>query len=668
MSASTIYAPGYDHIIVVVEENHAYEEILGNLQAGYINSLASNGALLTNYHAITHPSQPNYFALYAGSTFGVQDNNVHFESGPTIATILQGSGKTFTGFVESGSPQKHNPWESFPEGFSVESDLRNFPTNFHDLPRVSFIVPNLFDDMHDGTIAQGDQWLRAHIDTYAQWAKDNNSLLIITWDEDDNGPTNHVPLILYGAQVNQGTFQDSYNHYDLLATILAASGLDAPNLARDAVGIGNGVFKNNAPTDEVISGGVISENSPNGTVVGTVTGIDADPGTVFHYSLRDDAEGRFAIDTNTGTLTVADGAHLDYERASSFGIVVRAVDRGSLFIDKPFTVQLTDVQGLTLNGDGGNNTLIGTLEADTISGLGGNDTLTGGGGNDVIQGGSGTDTAVFSGKLADYQITYNSTAQSFIVVDLRLGSPEGIDSVTNVEQFQFADGVFLHNFSAGGALVSETFNNVNGSHWVNSFDTIGDQSWVWVTAGYDAGGKMTSQTGLSHDGTHWLTLYDVGNQYSWTIATINFDSQWNETSVTGTQDDGSHSLTMSDVWNAYDTATWYVTPYGINFSTPAGAVIGGDVAPAPTVASLADASELVVSWQSTAPGDQVSSKEHGLMAAALGTTETSSMLVESQGQNFDLDSSHAIWSSDDSAPTVYLPDIALPHLSGYLLA
>src|SRR3954447_21258695 len=181
MSASTISTPNFDHVVVVVEENHSSEGIIGNSQAGYINWLASGGALLTNYHAITHPSQPNYFALYAGSTFGVQDDGIHQEAGPTIATILQGAGKTFMGFVESGSPQKHNPWESFPEGFSVESDVDNFQSAFVRLPRVSFVVPNLLNDMHDGTIAQGDQWLRTHIDAYAQWAADNNSLLIVTW-------------------------------------------------------------------------------------------------------------------------------------------------------------------------------------------------------------------------------------------------------------------------------------------------------------------------------------------------------------------------------------------------------------------------------------------------------------------------------------------------------
>jgi acid phosphatase len=240
--AASSFTPNYDHIVVVVEENHAYQEIIGNPQASYINFLASGGAVLANYHAITHPSEPNYFALYAGDTFGVADDGIHQEQGPTAATILQASGRTFAGFIEAGSPQKHNPWESFPEGPSVERDVSSFPSIFSRLPRVSFVVPNLLDDMHDGTIAGADQWLAAHMNSYAEWAKDNNSLLIVVWDEDDNGPANRVPLILYGAHVNHGTFGDDYNHYDLLATLLAASGLAAPNLARNATGIGNGVF------------------------------------------------------------------------------------------------------------------------------------------------------------------------------------------------------------------------------------------------------------------------------------------------------------------------------------------------------------------------------------------------------------------------------------------
>jgi hypothetical protein len=96
---------------------------------------------------------------------------------------------------------------------------------------------------------------------------------------------------------------------------------------------------------------------------------------------------------------------------------------------------------------------------------------------------------------------------------------------------------------------------------MNSFDTLGNQTWVWSTSFYDSHGSLTSQSGLNHDGTHWLTLDDVNNQYSWTTATIDFNANWKMTSVTGTNDDGSHSVTMGEVAGAYDIATWYATPF-----------------------------------------------------------------------------------------------------------
>ena len=108
-----IPTPSFAHIVVVVEENHSFSEIVGNPQAPYINSLASAGVLLTNYHAISHPSEPNYFALYAGSTFGVQDDGNYSEPDPTLATILQGNGESFIGYVESGSPRQQVPSRSW---------------------------------------------------------------------------------------------------------------------------------------------------------------------------------------------------------------------------------------------------------------------------------------------------------------------------------------------------------------------------------------------------------------------------------------------------------------------------------------------------------------------------------------------------------------------------
>ncbi|MDH2344387.1 M10 family metallopeptidase C-terminal domain-containing protein [Bradyrhizobium sp. SSUT77] len=90
-------------------------------------------------------------------------------------------------------------------------------------------------------------------------------------------------------------------------------------------------------------------------------------------------------------------------------------------------------------GGSGNDTILGNAIANVLNGGSGNDTITGGGGNDTIIGGSGTDIAVFSGNRSSYLISYNATTQTFTLVDERGLSPDGTDTVTGVESFQFAD-------------------------------------------------------------------------------------------------------------------------------------------------------------------------------------------------------------------------------------
>jgi hypothetical protein len=224
--------PLYDHIVVVIEENHSASEIAA--YAPYISSLITGGASLTNYSALTHPSQPNYFALYAGDTMGIADNRNHsYSDVPTLATALQDAGKNFTGYIEEGSPRKHNPWESFGE-YSVEQRMSNFPTDYSQLPTVSFVIPNLNNDMHDGSVSQGDTWLRQNLSAYTHWAKNNNSLLVVTTDEDDLSGSNQVMTVLNGAHVVPGTYTQSANHYSLLKTIAAAAGVRAPGKAATA--------------------------------------------------------------------------------------------------------------------------------------------------------------------------------------------------------------------------------------------------------------------------------------------------------------------------------------------------------------------------------------------------------------------------------------------------
>lgn len=231
-----------DHVVVVVEENHAYEQIIGNAAAPWFNALASDpqAALFTQSYGVTHPSQPNYLHLFSGSNQGVTDNNLP-ASLPFTTTNLGGSllaaGKTFVGYSD-GLPsvgfngavsgayfRKHSPWTNWQDspvnGIPAANNrpFTDFPADFSQLPTVSFVTPDQNHDMHDGTIAQGDTWLKDHIGPYANWARSHNSLLIVTWDEDDSANGNHIPTLFFGPMVVGGQYSTAINHHNVLRTL-----------------------------------------------------------------------------------------------------------------------------------------------------------------------------------------------------------------------------------------------------------------------------------------------------------------------------------------------------------------------------------------------------------------------------------------------------------------
>jgi acid phosphatase len=221
-------------------ENHAYGSIIGNPAAPYINRLASQGALFTRSYAVTHPSEPNYLALFSGSTQGVSsDQCPTTRHGPNLAADLIAAGLTFGGYSEglpaTGSAvcatgdyaRKHVPWADFTNvPGSVSQPFSRFSlTPFAKLPAVSFVIPDLCHDMHDCPVATGDSWLRAHMGKYAAWALHHDSLLIVTWDEDDGSSSNHIATIMLGQQVRPGRYGKPVNHYNVLRTIEEAYGL-----------------------------------------------------------------------------------------------------------------------------------------------------------------------------------------------------------------------------------------------------------------------------------------------------------------------------------------------------------------------------------------------------------------------------------------------------------
>jgi hypothetical protein len=236
--------PTPDHVVVVFEENHGYSQIIGSPSAPYLNALAQQGALLTNSFAIEHPSQPNYLDLFSGSNQGITDDSTpHTFSTPNLGGELLAAGFTFAGYSEdmpsvgyTGSTflnyaRKHNPWVDFTD-IPPEDNLPfqgYFPTDYSQLPAVAFVVPNQNNDMHNGsdpaTIQTGDQWLQTHLSNYVQWAYANNSLLILTFDEDNNAQGNHIATLLVGPMVQPGQYNEHVNHFDVLRTLEDMYGL-----------------------------------------------------------------------------------------------------------------------------------------------------------------------------------------------------------------------------------------------------------------------------------------------------------------------------------------------------------------------------------------------------------------------------------------------------------
>ncbi|MFY9839308.1 MAG: alkaline phosphatase family protein [Xanthobacteraceae bacterium] len=250
--------PQPDHVVMVILENHSFDQIMDPSRAPFIHSLAADGALFVNAFAISHPSQPNYFALFSGSTQGVRDSDYHKFDAPNLATALSEVDKSFVGYIETGSPREHNPWESFNDADQAERNLTELPSDFTQLPKVAFIIPNLNHDMHGSArdedswlkdhlraiipswlkdylraiipksrdvderlVRDGDTWLKNHLSAYVEWAKAHNSLLIVTFDEDDDNAGNHIPTIILGAHVRPGRYADRITHYNLFSTLLA---------------------------------------------------------------------------------------------------------------------------------------------------------------------------------------------------------------------------------------------------------------------------------------------------------------------------------------------------------------------------------------------------------------------------------------------------------------
>jgi phospholipase C len=241
------------HLIVVVEENHAFEQIIGSPAAPFLNRLAAHGTLLTGSYAITHPSLPNYVALLSGHTHIRNDCRACTFAGPTLVDQLQAHRISWAAYFQ-GLPRRCSTvagagaYTEAVDPFMHAADIRHHPDRcdrvlpfrrFHSdltggrLPTVVFVMPDLRHDMHSGPVRVADAWLRRLVgDLHANpvWRQDTR--LVVTFDESTRHDARsccaglarggRIPTIVTGPRVPQGRDATPSTHYSLLRSIEAA--------------------------------------------------------------------------------------------------------------------------------------------------------------------------------------------------------------------------------------------------------------------------------------------------------------------------------------------------------------------------------------------------------------------------------------------------------------
>jgi len=229
----------FEHVLIVVLENEDQEDVLKN---PYMKALAGQGASLSDYNGLFHPSYPNYLALVAGDFFHTQGDNQKDISSKTIADLLEPRltwkqyAENFPGSCFKGDhagnlyARKHVPFMSFTSIQDNKERCRNVvsadpahPERFdrHHLPNYAFFSPNMDDDGHDTSLSDAAQWLQRFLDPIlADPGVMNDTLIVVTFDESAAQANNHIYTVLLGNMVKKGcTSNLPYDHYNLLRTI-----------------------------------------------------------------------------------------------------------------------------------------------------------------------------------------------------------------------------------------------------------------------------------------------------------------------------------------------------------------------------------------------------------------------------------------------------------------
>jgi phospholipase C len=238
-------------------ENKPFGSVVGSSSAPYVNRLAHECGLATNYDAVAHPSLPNYIAATSGSTQGIADDGPPSSHPLGVASIysqVAAAGKTWREYEESAPgncPQatrgryavKHDPAAYYVHIRRIcrraDVPFGSFGSDLADgtLPAFAFVTPNLCDDTHDCPVAKGDAWLKAWFAKILASPnyRAGNTVVFLTWDEGD-AASNRVATIVVSPSTRPGTVATrAFTHYSLLKTTEQLLGMESfLGHARDA--------------------------------------------------------------------------------------------------------------------------------------------------------------------------------------------------------------------------------------------------------------------------------------------------------------------------------------------------------------------------------------------------------------------------------------------------
>jgi acid phosphatase len=245
-SASPLGVPPLEHVIVVVMENKSADRVLDPAACPFTSKLASAWTQFSSSYAITHPSQPNYLAMWAGSTLEVTSNVCRPRGSPfhaeNLGHALEAAGKTWRAYSEDlpspGSQlcsargklytRKHEPWTHFGNlRHENERPYGDLATDIahHRLPDLAFVVPNNCHNTHDCPTSAGDAWLAQELPAMIQ-AVGSRGLVVLTWDEDDHSADNRILTVFAGPAVKpRNVSTRRITHYTLLRTLCDGLGI-----------------------------------------------------------------------------------------------------------------------------------------------------------------------------------------------------------------------------------------------------------------------------------------------------------------------------------------------------------------------------------------------------------------------------------------------------------